>query len=165
MEITRGSVVLVDTNVILEAHRVGAWTHLASWYALETESECVAECETGNQRRSVPIPIDTARLEDEVIVHRLPYDELVRFRLRMGAEPSLDPGEERLIASALLREDVWLICSPDKAAVRACHKLGMLDQVVALEDLTLASGLRVRLRDSFTCHWLSDFRTKLLLDM
>ncbi|MDA1082130.1 MAG: hypothetical protein O2973_10720 [Gemmatimonadetes bacterium] len=165
MRVERGSVVLVDTNVILESHRVKIWNHLTAYFSFETDSECVVECRTGNQTRDVPIPIDIDALQSDVAVHDLASTDLMDFRLRLGAEPSLDPCEERLVAAALIRQDVWLLCSPDKAAVRACHMLGLLDRIVALEDLTIAAGIRARLWDNFTCDWLSNFRTNLLLDL
>jgi hypothetical protein len=43
--------VLVDTNVILECWRVGAWKALSSGYAVETVEDCVIETQTGYQRR------------------------------------------------------------------------------------------------------------------
>ena len=42
---------LVDTNVILEAHRTGSWRALAGGYAVETVEDCVTEPQTGFQRR------------------------------------------------------------------------------------------------------------------
>ena len=53
----RGTV-LVDTNVILEAHRAGAWRALAGGYPVETVEECVTETQTGYQRRSPERRID-----------------------------------------------------------------------------------------------------------
>ena len=43
--------VLVDTNVILEAHRTGTWRALTGGYRVETVEECVTETQTGFQRR------------------------------------------------------------------------------------------------------------------
>ena len=53
----RGTV-LVDTNVILEAHRAGVWRALAGGYPVETVEECVTETQTGYQRRSPERRID-----------------------------------------------------------------------------------------------------------
>ena len=39
--IESGAVVLVDTNVIIEAHRTGAWAALVGGYSVETVEECV----------------------------------------------------------------------------------------------------------------------------
>jgi hypothetical protein len=46
----RGTV-LVDTNVILEAHRSGSWRALTGGYGVETVEDCVNETQTGFQRR------------------------------------------------------------------------------------------------------------------
>ena len=46
----RGTV-LVDTNVILEAHRTGSWRALTGGYAVETAEDCVTKTQTGFQRR------------------------------------------------------------------------------------------------------------------
>ncbi len=42
----RGTV-LVDTNVILEAHRTGFWPALTGGYGVETVEDCVTETQTG----------------------------------------------------------------------------------------------------------------------
>ena len=46
-----GTVVLVDTNTIIEAHRTGTWPALSGGYRIETVEECVTETQTGFQRR------------------------------------------------------------------------------------------------------------------
>ena len=52
--------VLVDTNVILECWRVGAWRALTSGYRVETVEDCVIETQTGYQRRRPEQQIDRA---------------------------------------------------------------------------------------------------------
>ena len=47
----RGSEVLIDTNAIIEAHRVQCWAAICGYFALETVGECVAECGTGDSDR------------------------------------------------------------------------------------------------------------------
>ena len=42
-----GLVVLVDTNVIIEAHRTAAWAALIGAYGVETVEDCVTETQTG----------------------------------------------------------------------------------------------------------------------
>ena len=54
----RGTV-LVDTNVILEAHRTGSWGALTGGYAVETVEDCVTETQTGFQRRQPENRIDS----------------------------------------------------------------------------------------------------------
>jgi len=43
--------VLVDTNIIIECWRIGAWKALAGGYAVETVATCFIETQTGAQRR------------------------------------------------------------------------------------------------------------------
>ena len=54
--------VLVDTNVILETHRVGAWRALAGGYRVETVEDCVTETQTGFQKRRPEQQIDEREL-------------------------------------------------------------------------------------------------------
>ena len=42
-----GAVVLVDTNVIVEAYRTETWRALAGSYGIETVKDCVTETQTG----------------------------------------------------------------------------------------------------------------------
>ena len=58
-----GAVVLVDTNVIIEAHRTGTWAALAGAYAVETVEDCVTETQTGYQRRARERWIELGDLE------------------------------------------------------------------------------------------------------
>ena len=53
----RGTV-LVDTNVILEAHRVRSWRALVGGYRVETVEDCVTETQTSFQRRQLERQID-----------------------------------------------------------------------------------------------------------
>ncbi len=47
--VDRGTPVLVDTNVIIESHRVGVWKALAGGYRVETVEDRVTETQTGFQ--------------------------------------------------------------------------------------------------------------------
>lgn len=165
MKIPRGEVVLIDTNVILEAYRTVCWKHLAGFFVLKTTNACVVECETGNQRRGVPIPVDIAILRTTAHIESVNEEQIAELRFTLAGKVSLDPGEEALIAYACRHPNAWVICSPDKAAVRACFILGFLDRIVALEDLTESSGIAVDLRRNYTRNRLANFRTDLLLEL
>lgn len=165
MKITRGEAVLIDTNVILEAHRTACWNHLSGFFSLKTSDACVVECETGNQRRGVRIPVDIPTLRAAAHIETISEEMIAELRFKLAGRVGLDPGEEALIAYACRHTNAWVICSPDKAAVRACFLLGFLDRVVALEDLTESSGIAVDLRGNYTRNWLANFRTTLLLGL
>jgi len=54
--------VLVDTNVMIECWRIGAWRALSNGYAVETVEDCVVETQTGFQRRRAAQQIDNKEL-------------------------------------------------------------------------------------------------------
>ena len=113
----RGTV-LVDTNVILEAHRTGSWRALTGGYAVETVEDCVTETRTGFQRRRPERRIDQAELRERLAaVHAVGDLERAGLAIRAG-EIALDRGESSLWAHTPGRDDDWMLCGPDKASLR-----------------------------------------------
>ena len=115
--------VLVDTNVILECHRVGSWRALAGGYRLETVEDCVTETQTGFQRRQPEHQIDETELRASLAaVHSVGNRERAESAVQVhGIE--LDLGEASLWAHALSRSDAWVLCGPDKASLRCGVRL------------------------------------------
>lgn len=154
--------VLVDTNVIIEAHRTRCWGALVVRYGMDTVCRCVEECETGNRRRNT-VEVDTARLSAELMPKVVTPSMILTLAQRLGGKVDLDPGEKELLAYALTLADCWIVTSPDKAAVRAGHLLGVVDRFVSLEELAVDAGQRPDLRDQYTSRWLHNFRTQVIL--
>lgn len=151
-----GETVLVDTNVILEAHRTASWRALASRYRLETVEKCVEETQTGAQRRRPEQRIDEAALRGVLAaVHPVSNSELADALIRDAALATLDAGERELWAHALGRSDAWVLCGPDTASLRLGVRLGLRDRLVALEALLDEIGHRPReaLRRNYTKRW------------
>lgn len=166
MDFKKGQVVLVDTNVIIEAHRVKCWKALADYFSLETVEKCVEETQTGAQNRSPEENIDQAGLKKSLrAIHPVSQLERMEFSLR-NAVP-LDPGERDLLAHAASRTDAWILSSPDKAAMRAASVEGWLDRLVSLEALCI--DLRIRLasdlKRNYTTEWHSTEAVKLRLGL
>ena len=157
--------VLLDTNVILECHRVGAWPALAGGYRLETVEDCVAETQTGYQRRRPERQIDPTNLRDSFgAIHSV--EDLERAELLVRApDIALDEGEESLWAHALRRNDDWIICGPDTASLRLGVRFGFRDRLVSLEQLLKDVGRRFRtpLQGNYTEKWLAEKRAELIL--
>ena len=150
----RGTV-LVDTNVILEAHRAGAWRALAGGYPVETVEGCVTETQTGLQRRSPERRIDEKELRDSLnAVHSVGYRERAELSVRV-TDIALDAGEASLWTHALSRDDDWVLCGPDRASLRCGVRLGFRERLVALEGLLDDAGFRPRhvLRRQYTAAW------------
>lgn len=161
-------VVLVDTNVIIEAVRTGTWAAITGQLSIESVEVCRNEALAGAERASpgyiAVSPVDLARLR---AVHRVPSVAQAALKLAYPQADVLDAGEHDLLAHAYQSRPADLqVCSPDKAAVRAAVTLGLGDQLVSLEDLLNRVGARPQppLRVQFTTAWLRSFRTKVRLE-
>ena len=148
-------IVLVDTNLILEAHWTGTWNPLTGGYRVETVEDCVIETQTGFQRRRQEQQIDESKLRKRLAaVHSISNFEITRLMLKIeGIE--LDIGEKALWAHALGRNDDWILCGPDKASYRCGVRLGMRERLVSLEELLHNVGYRPRTKlcNQYTKNW------------
>jgi hypothetical protein len=149
----KGSV-LVDTNVILECWRIGAWRALANGYMIETVEDCVEETLTGYQRRRPERQVDVRELRQTLsAVHQVGDPQLAVVAVA-APDIQLDLGERSLWAHALSRSDAWLLCGPDKASLRFGVRLGFRERLVALETLLTGVGHRPKdIRRQFTTKW------------
>lgn len=161
-----GQVVLVDTNVIIEAHEANCWTSLTRFFACHTVEKVVEETQTGYQRRTPDRCIDIHNLRRSLAcVANVSDEDRAAFNMR-HQHPALDAGERDLLVYAeKVGNDAWLLNSPDMAVVRFAHQIGWLDRLVSLEAMTHRLKLRPRraLAQNYTEAWLSERRTRLRL--
>ena len=167
MSFRPGQIVLADTNVIIEAHRTGCWKVLANHFAIHTVEKVVEETQTGFQNRQTEQTIDEASLR-KACKHIVKISETQRAQFHIDfPEALLDPGERDLIihAGTLGVADIWLLNSPDMAAVRHAHGRGWIDRLVSLEAMNahLKFKPKAALRENYSERWLSTKRTNLLL--
>ena len=157
--------VLVDTNVILEAHRIGSWAALAGGYPLETVEDCMTETQTGFQRRRAEQQVDGNALRASLAAAHTPGDREIAVAVLRAPDISLDIGERSLWAHALTRPDGWILCGPDKASLRFGVRLGHRDRLVALERLLEEAGYRPKepLKLAYTSKWLGKTLGELVL--
>lgn len=157
MALRRGDSILVDTNVIIEAHRVGCWLAMASQFKLITVEKVIEETQTGHQNRSPEQNIHEGELRAGF--HQI--SAVTRVQLATidldYLDHGLDDGEHHLVAlAASLDDGGWLLNSPDKGTIRFCSRAGWLDRLIALETMTDMLGLPHgrRLRGNHTASWL-----------
>lgn len=157
--------VLLDTNTILDAHRIGAWAALQNGYQLETVEDCVTETQTGFQHRKPEEQIDPVQLrKDFNAVHEV--DDSHRAVVCIHADGiALDRGELSLWAHALARKDAWVLCGPDKASLRFGVRMKCRDRMISLERLLTEAGRSARgLDEKHTTKWLSRVLGEFVLD-
>lgn len=160
-------VVLVDTNVIIEAVRTGSWAAITGQLLIESVETCRGETLAGSEATPGYVTVTPADLARVGAFHSVPPIVQASLKLAYPHADVLDAGEHDLLAHAYYTRSPDLqLCSPDKAAVRAAVALGLGDQLVSLEDLLRRVGTRPQwaLRAQFTTSWLSSFRTKVRLE-
>jgi hypothetical protein len=164
--VQRGQVILVDTNVVIEAIRAGCWAALTGYCRVETVEKCREEARTGRDYLPGYVVVQEKDLRDRLIAHDVDDQTLARLTLRDAATALLDPGERHLWAHALGRTDAWLATTADAAAIHAAVRLGWADRLVSLEQLAETCGLRSsarKLNKQFRTEQLSAWRTAALL--
>ncbi len=163
----KDQIVLIDTNVVLEAHRASCWNAIANHFKLATVEKIIEETQNGFQNRSPEQTIDEASLRKSF--HHI---EVISDKARADfalAHPdvTLDPGERDLIiyAKSIPVKSVWLLNSPDMAAVRFSHQSGWLDRLVSLEEMAkhIQARTSCNFKDNYTSNWLSIRKARLIL--
>lgn len=161
MSLQRGQLVLVDTNVIIEAHDTSCLSQIADGFSLCTVEAVIAETQKGKQRRRPEQNIDEQWLRSRIphigdVTDERRLDFTLQYQL-----VGLDSGELDLLAYATDLQDVWLLNSPDLAVVRFAHQVGWLDRLVSLEAMARVVNARLsrNLRDNYRESWLSAART------
>ena len=135
-----GAVVLVDTNVVIEAYRTATWPALTGAYGIEAVEDCLTETQTGYQHRPREQWIDVAELRQSLAeVHKVTDVERAELAVRIGGI-ALDRGEESLWAHALARSGVWFLSGPDRASLRTGVRLGFRESLVSVEELLEVPG-------------------------
>jgi hypothetical protein len=161
-------IVLVDTNILIEAHRTGCLTALCAHHHVVSVNKCIEESQTGYGNRSPEetIPLDVLR-SSLAEINAVSEIEIAALELQLPSGPYLDEGDNHLLAHAIARKDFYLLCGPDKAMVRAAYKLAFIERLVSLDQLATEAhiaGRQVkRLRPNFKTQWLEEERVKVRL--
>lgn len=159
----QGQVVLVDTNIIIEAFRTRCWKALTSYYRVETVEKCCEEALTGDRLRPGYVEVEAKVLKEKLTIHRVESMEQAALALTCPDVDALDAGERHLFAHAHGRSDAWIATCADRAAVRIALTLGWKERLCSLEVLSKPTGAKPMLKRHFTEDWLSQVRTDFML--
>lgn len=164
--------VFLDTNVIIECFRIGAWGQLSNSMRLETVEECCSEALTGETSRAERVDVDAGMLRIGLAsIHRVTrreLNELLAKHVQMGA---LDEGEKQLFAHLFAHEMASThrvaLSTADKGALVRAQDLGWLDSLVSLETLLSEVGAprpkMALLAHAYSTKFLDDVRIKIRL--
>ena len=166
IRIKPSQIVLVDSTLIIEAHKLRCWNALTKGYRIETVDRCLEECITGDPLRRDYVPIDVSTMARDIRTYAVIGEAMAGAALVSADFHLLHPGEKELMAHCLSRiEETWLVSSQDRACLRVGHELGFSDRFVSLEELLQSLGMKIKLRYQFTRAWLVMVRTKLKLGL
>lgn len=160
----RGQIVLVDTNIVIEAVRTRCWNALVSYFTLETVDKCLEEARTGDPMRREYVAVDAEQLAGVSKAYTVNEQEKARLALDLPTADELDAGERDLFAHTFGRSDAWIGSCADRAALKAAFALGWKDRMVSLEVLARFAGARPDLKQHFREQWLTDVRTAFVLE-
>ncbi len=161
----RGQVVLVDTNVIIEAVRTRCWTAITAHFSIQTVALCCEEALAGDPLRPGYVSVDPAQLDKGLRArHHVSDGQRLALAIRLTNPDILDPGERDLLAHAVGRADAWLASCADRAAVNAALELGFEERFVSLHAMARVAGAKPALKYHFTDAWLSEVRTTYKLE-
>lgn len=99
--IAKGDIVLVDTNVIIEAHRARCWKAVVNAFKIQTVEKCCEEAATGDKRRADYVAVDVEEMKKVVVVHPVGLLELAQIETQLAEPDRIDIGEKHLLAHAL----------------------------------------------------------------
>jgi len=158
-------VVYVDTNVIIEATRTGCWKAILNHFDVRTVTEVQREALTVPANKKSYVPIDANLFNSHVKIETVGRIEVLKASVKSPGLTALDAGERDLLAHlAGLGDDVWLVTTADRAAVRTACELKMDSRLVSLEHLAAECGQKPKVNDWFTNRWLGNVRTDFLFD-
>ena len=159
--------ILIDTNAIQAAHRCECWNALHKTFKLETVEYCLEEAIRPNRKGERLVNRSREDLHKELIIHAVTDAQRAILLHALQGRVDLDDGERDLLSLALsIKAEVWWLCGPDKATVRAMHLLGIIDRMCSLQGLAEVTGMtQVKLEEQYTEKWLSSKRTMLQLGM
>lgn len=169
MEKTR---IFVDTNVILEANRIGCWVSLCNRYSIETVEKCIEEVLTGSLDDPNRVHVDRDILVNNLKSrHPVSKKDVQNLYSRDPDCSGLDAGELHLFAYILMQRilpnGLILISTADKPAIEATGRLGWLDSLVSLEHIAQEAGSRQaqinKLKQQYSTRWLEQVRTSIKL--
>lgn len=164
--------VFVDTNVVIEAFRIGCWEALCHRFSIETVEAVIRESQAGDPTNPRYIPVDLSRLcRGLSAVHQVQDIERAELALVYPNSSGLDVGERDLLAWIHSREKaglpLLLLSTADKLAIVMAGQLSLLDQLRSLQDLATEAGVSRsqvgQIKDQFGSAWLIQTRTQVRL--
>jgi hypothetical protein len=161
----RDARILVDTNAIRAAHQVSCWNAIRKCYKLETADFCIEEAVRPNRHGKRLVNKSGDELRAELHVHTVTDAQRAALALTLLGKVDLDDGERDLLSLAFsTKGEIWWLCGPDKATLRAMHLLNILEKMCSLQNLAEGAGVKGKSWEiQYTEKWLKQKRVMLIM--
>jgi len=153
---TKPRCVLLDANIVIEAHALKIWTELKDRYELILPSIVVineAKYFYSAKRRSKSIRLGEQITRGEVRQLTATAEEYAQLYEKFDSvfRDTLDPGEtEALALLQANRASEAFFCTSDAPAIKALAMLGLSNRGISMEMLMSKIGLAKKLKKWFT---------------
>lgn len=162
MKTMKSKLVLLDAVVIIEAHRLGIWTHLMAQFKISVPGYILDnEVKFFKSKSGSQVTIDLAADLKANRIERLDADPSdfagLYQKFNQVFVDGIDAGEKE--ALSLLNSGRFpdhKFCTADGAAIKALSVIQLQSQGVSLEELLTQSGKKMSLKHNFC----KDFYTK-----
>ncbi|MFT4926823.1 MAG: hypothetical protein ACI8WB_002922 [Phenylobacterium sp.] len=156
-------ILILDTNVIIEAHRTGGLSAICGGFSIHCVEKVIEETQTGHQKRKPEFNINENLLRDKfTCIVTIDEDDVEDAMEDLEGFETIHAGEQHLISyianSMIQNDNVWFVSSPDSAAMKVMVKAGWKDNIVSLEKAYNIIRFRPQkpLEDHFKTKWTSE---------
>jgi hypothetical protein len=158
--------VLLDANIIIEAHMQGVWASLIQRATIVIPSIVLREAQGYHDLATgeyIPIHLEEALATGLIREIAASVEQLAELRTRFDSifVQRMDPGESEALALLLAGALPGArFCTADGPAIRALSLLQMADMGVSFEALLHDVGLQHRLRNHFSERFFREMRER-----
>jgi len=156
--------VLLDADVIIEAHNIGVWQDIIKGYEVLVPSIIIEDQAKFYSKQEQRTTID---LKSQVAQHQIQEIQTTTEEIECLYEkfarnpPEIHPGETEAVAYIFCHsEEGHVFCTGDHAAIIALTKCGMSDKVISFEELLNKIGLTKTLKKQLTESYRKDVTKK-----
>ncbi len=148
---------LLDADVVIEAHRLGIWAalcnraHIACPATVVHHEALFYSHDDCSVPPSIHLPSLAAKGAIEMLEATAEDAAIVRSKLADDVLEGLDPGESEALALLFVQKAAdYRFCTGDRAAIHALALLGLSEQGISLEEALEAVGATKPLTRQFT---------------
>ena len=159
---TRPRLVLLDANIIIEAHALGIWQNLVKNVDISVPSTIARkEAKFFFSRREGRIIIDLSSDVEQGLISELSAsaEEMERMLNRFTQDfvDSIDAGEAEALALLLSNKAKdHVFCTGDRLTIQALSMLDMKDRGISMERLLRSVGIIKKLKKHYTESFFKD---------